>query len=297
VADLRHFANVAFNNQRVRTWAAGLAKNLVISGFAVGTRWLSGKPKWTPTSQHLSQFRGSSTVFNPSKVLTQPTRGLSTLTVPNSLRTRMSRRRRRSGFKRRYTKNPSTTARLALSKVRKLEKKRDVKMWDSNGVIMAVTVVGDIRSLADIAQGDAFNKRDGDHVFPFRLKVNAQWTGQTLATIEIYRTIIFIDKLQVSAAIPAVLDVLSDSSPLSMLRASTRTRFKILFDQTYTGTSDSLSRQSYVALVDVRLSMKLSFAGTGATSWNKNGIFMLNISNTSGNDPDIYFRTRLLYND
>ncbi len=216
-------------------------------------------------------------------------------TTRNTTTSLMSRKRRRMTSSTR--KRSKSDGAMALRKVRKLEQKREVKLFDSSAQITTIGTTGDIRSLALIAQGDLFNTRDGDHISPFRLKVNLQWLGVAAATGEVYRTIIFRDRRQVTSTVPAVLDVLVDGHPLSMIRASTRTRWKILLDQTFTRPSDTGSFQSFVTKADLRLTMVMGFQGAAATSINKNGLFMLNISNRGAQEPDVFFRSRLLYND
>ncbi len=214
--------------------------------------------------------------------------------------TGMSKRRRLTFHRfngRKRFKSASGVARLALSKVRNLERKREVKMVDLAATIASVGSSGDVRSLADIGQGDLFDKRDGDHVSPFKLELRLQWAGVAAAEIEVYRTIILRDRRQVTSAIPALTDVLVSGSPLAMFRASTRTRWKILYDQTFTRPSDTSSRQSFVINLSIRLNLLLGFEGSGAASWNKNGLFMVNVSGAATNLPAVIFRSRVLYND
>ncbi len=214
--------------------------------------------------------------------------------------TSMSRKRNRSSFRspKRRKMNASSTAKKALREVRKLQRKQEVKVHDVNAVILNVTTAGDVRNIALIAQGDGVNQRDGDRISPFWLNMRFQWVGDALGVVEVYRTIIFIDRRQVASTVPSVLTVLSAATPLAMINSQNRNRFSIIFDQTFTRPSDTSSRQSFVGIVKTKVNIQsMQWADATAATLTKNGLYMLNITNSSGNDPDFIFYARMFYND
>lgn len=201
--------------------------------------------------------------------------------------------------KRRYgSHNAMHVAKTALSKVRKLERKQEVKFFD-NAVTNIATVnsTGDIRSLALIGEGNAVNSRDGEKISPFFLKLRLNWQGVTGGTTDIYRTIVFRDLRQIEGGTPAVSDILRDTSPVSQFNTDTRGRWKILYDETFTSANDSAIRLNFVTIVNVKLTLPMTFADGLATSISKNGLYMINISNLAANLPAINYSTRLFYND
>ncbi len=203
------------------------------------------------------------------------------------------RKRRRVG-----SASASSTAKLALSKVRRMERKQEVKVFDVLvNAIAGVGSTGDIRSLALMSQGNLVSQRQGDSIAPFFLKVRLSWAGVAASTIDVYRTIIFRDMRQVVSTVPTVSQVLSSNSPLSQFNVINRTRFKILFDRTFTIHNDVGILPVFVAIMNIKLRLSMSFSGAATTSIKKNGLFMLNISNVGANEPTVTFGSRLLYND
>lgn len=206
--------------------------------------------------------------------------------------------RTRSGLRFSFRRRKRRRTMKLASRVSKLEKKRDVKMVDADFTQTNIVLAGFMRSLCDIPQGDFSNQRDGDHVFPFRFKFRCHWIGKVLSVNEVYRVIIFRDRRQVTSVVPLLLDVLKVAHPMSQYRASTRTRWKILVDQTFSPSSnDAALASSWVLISDVKLTQKLSFEGAGQASWSNNGIFALFVTNLAANAPDIFVTSRVLYND
>lgn len=171
-------------------------------------------------------------------------------------------------------------------------------MFDiASTTIAAVSTTGDIRALSLIGQGDALNQRDGLKCSPTTVVVNLQWVGKAAAINEVYRTILVRDRRQVASVVPAVLDVLQENSPLSLYKTTTMGRFKVLFDAMYAQASDATISNSVVTTIIRRLVLPLTWTGSTANSFNSNGLFMINISNSTGNQPDVIFTSRILYTD
>ncbi len=196
-------------------------------------------------------------------------------------------------------KRRKTTSTSSLSaRVRKLESKVETKMFDVTvSTQAAITTSGTIVSLGDIAGGALQNQRIGNMISPFFLKVRLHWNGDAAGTIDVYRTLLVQDKRQKVAANPVVLDVLHGAHPLAQYNNTTRNRFKILFDRTWTGVNDAAIFPNYVAVVNIKLNGKMGFTSASSTSKNMNGIYLINISNVTANAPDVLFSSRLFYKD
>jgi len=189
-------------------------------------------------------------------------------------------------------------AKKALSKVRKLERKQEVKSFDITlTTIVDVSTVGDVRNLALITQGDARVERDGNSIAPFFLKIRYHWFGVAADTFGVFRTIIFRDKRQIDTTVPAVLDVLTQGHPLSQTNYTHRNRFKILFDQTFTNANDAAIIQNYSGVINIKLNLKMAWSGAATTAINQNGLYMINITNLAAAQPDFLFTSRLFFND
>ncbi len=208
------------------------------------------------------------------------------------------RRRRTFSRKRKRTSSAISVANLALRKVRKLQRKTEVKYADIGLVTIAsISTSGDVTAFSNVGQGDGVGQRDGDAISPFMLELNFQWFGTALAVTELYRTIIFIDRRQVESTTPSVATVLKSLDALSTIKGSVRTRFTILYDEMFTRPSANDVHQSFARSLRIKLNMQMRYKGVVSTDIVKNGLYMLNISNSTGNLPSFNFHSRLLYND
>lgn len=211
-----------------------------------------------------------------------------------NFKSKMSRRRPRK----RRRMGGSSMAKLALRKVRKLERKVEVKFFDNPfQTIASISTTGDIRNIAQVVSGNSFNNRDGNHITPFRLNFRFHWGGIAGGTTDVYRTIIFRDKRQLSGSGPIVLDVLAAASPIAQIKGINHSRYKILFDHTFSNPNDTAIFQNFVGHVSIRMSLQMGWLGTSGGDINQNGLFMLNITNLTTNLPSLKYSTRMFFND
>lgn len=224
-------------------------------------------------------------------------RGRRSLNRHTSMAMRAFRNRPVARFAKRR-RSDSSAGRLALAKVRKLERKQEVKIHDiAVNTLANVSNAGLIRDLALIAQGNTLDARDGDFIAPFLLNIRMNWTGDAAATTGVYRTIVLRDKQQEATVTPSVANVLASTSPLAQFNLLNRNRFKILYDRTFTGVNDAAIRQSWVQIIRLKLTLPMQFRGAATTDIQKNGLYMIVIFNNNANMPDVTFSTRLFYND
>ncbi len=215
--------------------------------------------------------------------------------------TRMPLTRRRFK-KRKRTKGSHTAYHLAsqaMTRVRKLERKAEVKVFDvnlNNTATVGAGVV--INTMAEVVQGDAINQRDGLQISPFFLKVNFQWRGVAASVFDVYRVLIFRDKRQVASSTPALLDVLNEDAPLSRLANANRRRWKILYDEIFTSHNDANIVLSFVRVLKIKLTLKMLFSGAGGGTRTTNGLFMIIVTNRLTTDRPLFrFDSRIFYND
>lgn len=207
----------------------------------------------------------------------------------------MSRRR---GRKRRRTGSALGIAKKALSKVRHLERKTESKAKDyTYTVIAGVSTSGFVTNLSLIGQGDTREDRDGNKISPSMLSLNFQWLGDASATSDMYRVIVFRDRRQVVATTPLMLEVLVQSNPLSQFNYGFKHRWKVVYDEVFTGANDAAIRLSFTRFVKIRLNLPMRWSAGTDTSIVANGLYMLVISNLAANLPEFGFTGRLHYTD
>ena len=205
------------------------------------------------------------------------------------------KRRRKYRRKKRGSHTAYHLASQAMTKVRRLERKVEVKNFDIVvNSIATVPLTGVIQNIALIAQGDTSILRDGNFIAPFRLDLMVRWHGRVAADDEVCRTIIFRDMRQVADTVPAMLDVIVSDTPLALYNVLNRSRFKILFDETWTHANDAAIRTSFLTNTSIKLYAKMGWNGAATTDIHLNGLFMINVAIGT---PTVTFATRLYFND
>ncbi len=210
------------------------------------------------------------------------------------------RRYKKRNYKRRpYRRNNAySLAKKAYSGVRALQKKEETKKHQVTlSSITDVLASGHMLAMHLIAQGDLGGARDGNKISPYALLLTFQWLGDALQTNDIFRTIVFRDKQQKDSADPVPLDVLEETSSLSLYNIDNHQRFKILYDECFTGSNDTNIQLSFVRKLRIKLSLPIIYGGAAATNIIKNGLYLFVISNATGNYPKFEYTWRLLYND
>ncbi len=214
---------------------------------------------------------------------------VSTSLIPFMSRRRRYKKRRRGGSHTAYH-----LASQAMSKVRKLERKVEVKVFDHTSTDAAVGAAGVIRDLAFIPQGDLAATRDGNLISPFFMKLKIRWLGLAASVDEVIRTIVFRDKQQVLNTNPVVTDVLATATPMSMYNLTHRKRWKILFDATWTSPNDVAIRTSFIANTGMKLRLPMRYSGGAGGDKLSNGLYIIHVATAT---PTVVISTRLFYND
>lgn len=250
-------------------------------------------------------FSGATTV-GPQSNFSNHVGGTAASRTTRGRTSSMSRFRRRRGRKRRTRSGLSfsfrNAGRLALSKVRKMERKIERKMFEiAVGGIADIGEPGTVHFLLTIAQGDGITNRSGNYVNPYMLYLNLRWIGVAASVNDVYRTIIFQDKRQVLSGTPAVSGgggVLREPKVISLLAIENTKRFRILFDQTYTAPGDASVIQSWVLNLKIPLKGRVGWTTNVGTTINENGLYMINISNlATTNRPAIVYTARIMFTD
>lgn len=153
---------------------------------------------------------------------------------------------------------------------------------------------GDITHLTNIGQNDTATGRTGNSVLLRDIFYRFQITGNASATGTFYRIILFQDKQQIGDTSPTVADVLNSIEVQSPLNSNTAGRFKILKDYYFSTNQDSRTRtfKNYI-----KLHSHIRYNGSTANDIQKNGIYLLMLSNEATNTPTFTYNIKMGWHD
>lgn len=154
---------------------------------------------------------------------------------------------------------------------------------------------GSVISLNNIAQGDTVSSRQGNSILVKGIFGRMLFTQNSSATNTFVRCVIFCNKQQLSDSTPAVDDVLESVSVKSNLNISHKGQYSVLRD--FTIRLDSANNTSAARKINIPLNMHLRYNGTAATDWQKNGLFMILLSNEATNVPTVDWNLRVSWHD
>ncbi len=205
----------------------------------------------------------------------------------------MSRFRR----KRRYTKKNLSVAKKALRKVNKLA--RDVrpalKIHDFDLLTLTPAVAGIVTHLNVIAQGVAKEQRIGLQCKGVFMSLRYSIQNDTSAPASITRLLLIQDLRQEDATAPLLLEVLLSANVMSPRSRVNPKRFKIYFDKTYNLTTTG--KLVHTKVFNKKINVKMSWLAAAGNTQNKNGIYLISMSDLAANLPTLNFTWRLWFTD
>ncbi len=205
------------------------------------------------------------------------------------------RRRRKAWYDRKYS--AGQLASKAWSGVKYLKKIVNVeKKIHDTSIAEAVSSTGAIHSLHDVAQGDTINTRDGNSLKGLYLGFRMGCTQNLTATQSLIRVMVVADKQQIGDAEPSVGNILQSAVVTSYLNEDTLGRFSVLYDKVFTMAENSDSLQKY-AEWNHNFEHRIRYNGAAATDIQKNGLFMLLLSDEATNTPTVAITVRLRFVD
>lgn len=153
---------------------------------------------------------------------------------------------------------------------------------------------GYVQPLCSIAQGDTTGARTGNSILVRNLLLRIRWSKDGAASTTVGRFILFQDKQQVGDTTPAVTDILEAADVDSPLNLSSSGRFKVLMNKTINLTTYNpiYHKETYR-----KLYTHVRYNGTGATDYQKGGLYLLFISDQPTNTPAVDLYARLGYHD
>jgi hypothetical protein len=186
------------------------------------------------------------------------------------------------------------------------------KKFDVDGTAGAVvTTTATIVNLTNIAQGNDYNNRSGDSILGQALEFRARVTGNSAGPMQNLRLLVVVDR-ENHGVDPVIGDVLQGAtSPfLAPMLATAANRFEVLFDEyvvltnavglAATGTSTDYVPDTIILRPLIRKWNKhikyTSSAGADASNW-ENAIFLMAISSSASNGPNLAYHFRLHFTD
>ncbi len=143
--------------------------------------------------------------------------------------------------KRRFNKVPKRfnklssmlIAKKALRKVKRIERKVEVKIFDFDVATQAPVIAGILTHMNAIPQGDGVEQRDGLGANMIGFQMNYKVIMNAASTNAVMRVLIVRDKRQVESTDPSVLDVLLAASVVSQRSRVNPKRFHVYYDKQY----------------------------------------------------------------
>jgi len=154
---------------------------------------------------------------------------------------------------------------------------------------------GTIIRMVDIAQGDGDGQRTGNSILIRSINLKMAFFQHASATDTLYRVILLQDKQQQADTNPTVADILESTSTLSPLNSDTVGRFKILKNWFFHTSDASDTVKHFNFFLNLRQHMR--YNGSASTDYQKDGIYLLLLSDQSTNTPTIYYNKRVSYHD
>lgn len=191
---------------------------------------------------------------------------------------------------------PRSAGVKALHMVRKMKKNLSVeKKLHTIAITGTIPTTGLVFNLADVAQGDTLNLRDGNQMKVIYVGGRIQFTQNASATQTFVRYIVFRDLQQVASTIPPAASILQSLNTNSFLNQDNLGRFRILVDKTIT-LSSAGSTLRYVR-VNLPMSSSVRYNGTAATDLQKNGLYIMVIASEATNLPSLTASMRIRFVD
>jgi len=206
-------------------------------------------------------------------------------------------------------KKQKTAGQAALVAVQSLKRRiaaaTELKAEDvatTNATPVTMTDAGAITNLAQIGQGATVNQRVGQQIMAKRLKLRYSIYTNSSAN-QLARVLVVQWKKQVSDTSPTTAQLLENTGATQgalsdyAFSSEFKENFRVLHDKTYALSGTSNGAPNVFREASIPLNSRISFNGSATSDIEKNGIWMLSISNQANSEPKIVFCNTLYYTD
>lgn len=155
---------------------------------------------------------------------------------------------------------------------------------------------GRLHACHEIKQGDSTQERTGTEIQAHSVAWNITARNDGSPGAQSITVMLVRDMQQVKSTHPAISDILNPSTvgtlaaPNSLLNIHSRGRFKVLYRRQYTLADQTGADSSSFHIIKgyKRLSFPLRYNGSGSTNIDKNGLYMLFISDGDPAADSVY---------
>lgn len=208
----------------------------------------------------------------------------------------MARRFRRRRKMKGSSKKLAIKALKGVKRLNKMVGKTEKKAGGTGVTTVTVSSSGVINQLTFIGQGTGHNQRSGEKVVIKSLQGQFLVIKHASAVDQNVRVIAFVDKRQASDSKTTVGTVLQDVSTLAFIdRIFGLNRFRILFDRFI--ELDNTSKATKAWRWFQPMNMEQWWNGSLNTDIEKNGIYILILTNDGTNSPTLIYNVRTTYYD
>jgi len=152
-----------------------------------------------------------------------------------------------------------------------------------------------VQNLAAIDQGDAQHQRSGNSIRPQYITVKGSCSIHGSSTTALLRYVILQDKQQVADTAPSYTDVFESASPVAFMKKTSFGRYSILKDMLI----PLGSQENQIQKIDftMQLNGHIFFNGSATSDIQRNGLWLMVVSDQASNAPGILVNHRMRFTD
>ncbi len=189
------------------------------------------------------------------------------------------------------------------SQINKIKKNLNVENKEFNIELIAATIVGGsgaIQQLTNIRQGDTTFSRDGSQCKVTSVQGRGIIQHNPLAIDTVVRLLLVLDR-QTNQAIYMTSDLLLDTalieSLISPYNLDNKSRFKVLWDRTFTLSQNSKTVTAFKFYKKLDLLLRFDGNTPSIADLTQNSLSLVRISNENDNPPQFDLITRVRFVD
>lgn len=211
------------------------------------------------------------------------------------------RRPKKSNFSKESSYDNWKKNQKTASKVNDIGKMIEYHYHD-NQPSRTLTLIGNVDNLLQVAEGDSSLTRTGLKITPTSALIKIRTKANALsAQGALCRYMLVRDTQQVSSTAPGTGDILETYglralSPLSRLF---RDRFEVIWDKTVVVSAAGAQGdvQYFIKNVKLPASKPVYFNGTGSGSIQRNGLYLVSVTDEGTDSPAMFCEFRMRYAD
>jgi len=167
--------------------------------------------------------------------------------------------------------------------------------FDTTASAISVNTTPAVAHVSNLGAGDGEGQRTGNSVLAKSLTWNGTITVDAAGSTTNVRMVIVRDKQQIGDSSPSYTDIFESSNVYSLLNRNTVGRFDILYKRDFALVP--AGNASWNFLITVPMQEHIRYNGTGGGDIQKNGLYIIYISDRSTGNPSMNYATRLSYHD